>query len=163
MNILLPQWFQTAKKINCSVFVYNKKESGGTQPRHVSFEALRSTSETRTGDTDSSTNNVNENGTTVNTDAMDERTKAYKKAEETYQSNQQLLKDAAPNKKVNLKTATDYANAEASLVESYLNNNVDSDVSVKFSSRGEQGKRYSAGVDTSLSRDSAKGEARRRN
>lgn len=155
MNILLPQWFQTAKKINCSVFVYNKKESGGTQPRHVSFEALRSTSETRTGDTDSSTNNVNENGTTVNTDAMDERTKAYKKAEETYQSNQQLLKDAAPNKKVNLKTATDYANAEASFVESYLNNNVDSDISVKFSSIGEQGKRYSAGIDTSLSRDSA--------
>ena len=85
----------------------------------------------------------------------DERTKAYRKAEETYQSNQQLLKDAAPNKKVNLKTATDYANAEASFVESYLNSNVDSDVSVKFSSRGEQGKRYSAGVDTSLSRDSA--------
>lgn len=85
----------------------------------------------------------------------DERTKAYRKAEETYQSNQQLLKDAAPNKKVNLKTATDYANAEASLVESYLNSNVDSDISVKFSSRGEQGKRYSAGVDTSLSRDSA--------
>lgn len=85
----------------------------------------------------------------------DERTKAYKKAEDTYQSNQQLLKDAAPNKKVNLKTATDYANAEASLVESYLNSNVDSDVSVKFSSRGEQGKRYSAGVDTSLNRDSA--------
>ena len=90
-----------------------------------------------------------------NPSTADERTKAYRKAEETYQSNQQLLKDAAPNKKVNLKTATDYANAEASLVESYLNNNVDSDVSVKFSSRGEQGKRYSAGVDTSLSRDSA--------
>ncbi len=85
----------------------------------------------------------------------DERTKAYRKAEETYQSNQQLLKDAAPNKKVDLKTATDYANAEASFVESFINNNVDSDVSVKFSSRGEQGKRYSAGVDTSLSRDSA--------
>lgn len=85
----------------------------------------------------------------------DERTKAYRKAEETYQSNQQLLKDAAPNKKVNLKTATDYANAEASLVESYLNSNVDSDISVKFSSRVEQGKKYSAGVDTSLSRDSA--------
>lgn len=137
-------------------FLYiTKKESAGTQPRHVSFEALRSTSETRTGDTDSSTNNVNENGTTINTDAVDERTKAYRKAEETYQSNQQLLKDAAPNKKVNLKTATDYANAEASLVESYLNSNVDSDISVKFSSRGEQGKRYSAGVDTSLNRDSA--------
>ena len=85
----------------------------------------------------------------------DERTKAYRKAEDTYQSNQQLLKDAAPNKKVDLKTATDYANAEASFVESYLNNNVDSDISVKFSSRREQGKRYSAGVDTSLSRDSA--------
>lgn len=85
----------------------------------------------------------------------DERTKAYRKAEDTYQSNQQLLKDAAPNKKVNLKTATDYANAEASLVESYLNSNVDSDISVKFSSRVEQGKKYSAGVDTSLSRDSA--------
>lgn len=90
-----------------------------------------------------------------NPSTADERTKAYRKAEETYQSNQQLLKDAAPNKKVNLKTATDYANAEASFVESYLNNNVDSDISVKFSSRGEQGKRYSAGVDTSLSRDSA--------
>lgn len=85
----------------------------------------------------------------------DERTKAYRKAEDTYQSNQQLLKDAAPNKKVNLKTATDYANAEASLVESYLNSNVDSDISVKFSSRVEQGKKYSAGVDTSLSRDIA--------
>lgn len=143
------------KRLIVQSLYITKKESGGTQPRHVSFEALRSTSETRTGDTDSSTNNVNENGTTVNTDAMDERTKAYKKAEETYQSNQQLLKDAAPNKKVNLKTATDYANAEASLVESYLNSNVDSDISVKFSSKGEQGKRYSAGVDTSLSRDSA--------
>lgn len=143
------------KRLIVQSLYITKKESGGTQPRHVSFEALRSTSETRTGDTDSSTNNVNENGTTVNTDAMDERTKAYKKAEETYQSNQQLLKDAAPNKKVNLKTATDYANAEASLVESYLNSNVDSDISVKFSSRGEQGKKYSAGVDTSLNRDSA--------
>lgn len=90
-----------------------------------------------------------------NPSTADERTKAYRKAEETYQSNQQILKDAAPNKKVDLKTATDYANAEASFVESYLNNNVDSDISVKFSSRGEQGKRYSAGVDTSLSRDSA--------
>lgn len=143
------------KRLIVQSLYITKKESGGTQPRHVSFEALRSTSETRTGDTDSSTNNVNENRTAVNTDAGDERTKAYRKAEETYQSNQQLLKDAAPNKKVNLKTATDYANAEASLVESYLNSNVDSDISVKFSSRGEQGKRYSAGVDTSLSRDSA--------
>lgn len=143
------------KRLIVQSLYITKKESGGTQPRHVSFEALRSTSETRTGDTDSSTNNVNENGTTVNTDAMDERTKAYRKAEETYQSNQQLLKDAAPNKKVSLKTATDYANAEASFVESFINNNVDSDVSVKFSSRGEQGKRYSASVDTSLSRDSA--------
>lgn len=143
------------KRLIVQSLYITKKESGGTQPRHVSFEALRSTSETRTGDTDSSTNNVNENRTAVNTDAGDERTKAYRKAEETYQSNQQLLKDAAPNKKVNLKTATDYANAEASLVESYLNSNVDSDISVKFSSKGEQGKRYSAGVDTSLSRDSA--------
>lgn len=65
MNILLPQWFQTAKKINCSVFVYNKKESGGTQTRHASLETLRFTSETRTGDTDSSTRNINENGTAV--------------------------------------------------------------------------------------------------
>ena len=65
MNILLPQWFKTAKKINCSVFVYNKKESGGTQPRHASLETLRFTSETRTGDTDSSTRNINENGTAV--------------------------------------------------------------------------------------------------
>lgn len=96
--------------------------------------------------------NISQN---VNNDKISERAKAYRKAEETYQSNQQLLKDAAPNKKVNLKTATDYANAEASLVESYLNSNVDSDISVKFSSRGEQGKKYSAGVDTSLSRDSA--------
>lgn len=96
--------------------------------------------------------NISQN---VNNDKISERAKAYRKAEETYQSNQQLLKDAAPNKKVNLKTATDYANAEASLVESYLNSNVDSDISVKFSSRGEQGKRYSAGVDTSLNRDSA--------
>ncbi len=99
--------------------------------------------------------NLNENGTAVNTDVRDERAKAYRKAEETYQSNQQLLKDAAPNKKVDLKTATDYANAEAIFVESFINNNVDSDVSVKFSSRGEQRKRYSAGVDTSLNRDSA--------
>lgn len=96
--------------------------------------------------------NISQN---VNNDKISERMKAYRKAEDTYQSNQQLLKDAAPNKKVNLKTATDYANAEASLVESYLNSNVDSDISVKFSSRGEQGKKYSAGVDTSLSRDSA--------
>lgn len=96
--------------------------------------------------------NISQN---VNNDKISERAKAYRKAEDTYQSNQQLLKDAAPNKKVNLKTATDYANAEASLVESYLNSNVDSDISVKFSSRVEQGKKYSAGVDTSLSRDSA--------
>ena len=39
------------------------------------------TSETRTGDTDSSTNNVNENGTAVNTDAGE---KAYRKAEEAF-------------------------------------------------------------------------------
>lgn len=97
----------------------------------------------------------NVSDTYQNPSTPDERTKAYRKAEETYQSNQQLLKDAAPNKKVNLKTATDYANAEASLIESYINSNVDSDISVKFSSRGEQGKKYSAGVDTSLSRDSA--------
>lgn len=143
------------KRLIVQSLYITKKESGGTQPRHVSFEALRSTSETRTGDTDSSTNNVNENRTAVNTDAGDERTKAYRKAEDAYQSNQQLLKDAAPSKKVNLKTATDYANAEASLIENYINSNVDSDISVKFSSRGEQGKRYSAGVDTSLNRDSA--------
>ena len=57
------------------------------------------TSETRTGDTDSSTNNVNENRTAVNTDAGDERTKAYRKAEDTYQSNQQLLKEAGVDNK----------------------------------------------------------------
>ena len=84
------------------------------------------TSETRTGDTDSSTNNVNENGTAVKTDTGNERTKACRKAEGTYRSKQQLLKDATPNKKADLKTATDYANVEASLIESYLNSNVDS-------------------------------------
>lgn len=65
MNNLVATMLSNRKKINCPVFVYNKKESAGAQPRHVSFEALRSTSETRTGDTDSSTNNVNENGTAV--------------------------------------------------------------------------------------------------
>lgn len=29
--------FSNRKKINCPVFVYNKKESAGTQPRHASF------------------------------------------------------------------------------------------------------------------------------
>ena len=96
--------------------------------------------------------NISQN---VNNNEISERAKAYRKAEETYRSNQQLLKDAAPSKKVDLKTATDYANAEAILIENYLNSNVDSDISVKFPSREEQGKRYSAGVDTSLNRDSA--------
>ena len=54
------------------------------------------TSETRTGDTDSSTNNVNENGTAVNIDAGE---KAYRKAEEAYQFNQQLPKRAPPQTK----------------------------------------------------------------
>ena len=41
-------------------------------------------------------------GAYQNHSTPDERAKAYRKAEETYQSNQQLLKDAAPNKKVRL-------------------------------------------------------------
>ena len=56
--------------------------------------------------------NLQENHRAVNS-ARDERTKAYRKAEETYRSNQQLLKAAAPNRKVNLNAATDYADAEA--------------------------------------------------
>ena len=87
------------KSLNVQSLYITKKESGGTQPRHASFETLRFTSETRTGDTDPSTNNVNENGTAVKTDTGNERTKACRKAEETYRSNQQLLKDATPNKK----------------------------------------------------------------
>lgn len=94
---LVATMFSNRKKrlIVQSLYI-TKKESGGTQPRHVSFEALRSTSETRAGDTDSSANNVNENGTTVNTDAGE---KAYRKAEEAYQFNQQLPKRAPPQTK----------------------------------------------------------------
>ena len=53
--------------------------------------------------------NISQN---VNNNEISERTKAYRKVEETYQSNQQLPKAAAPNRKVNLNAATDYANAE---------------------------------------------------
>ena len=95
MNILLPRCFQTAKRLIAQSLYTTKKESAGTQPRHASFYPTF-TSETRTGDTDSSTNNVNENGTAVNTDAGE---KAYRKAEEAYQFNQQLPKRAPPQTK----------------------------------------------------------------
>ncbi len=125
MNILLPRCFQTAKRLIAqSLYITKKNRQGPSRVMPILYPTF--TSETRTGDTDSSTNNVNENGTAVKTDTGNERTKACRKAEETYRSNQQLLKDATPNKKANLKTAANYTNAEASLIESRLNSNVDS-------------------------------------
>ena len=95
MNILLPRCFQTAKRLIAqSLYITKKNRQGPSRVMPLLYPTF--TSETRTGDTDSSTNNVNENGTAVNTDAGE---KAYRKAEEAYQFNQQLPKRAPPQTK----------------------------------------------------------------
>ena len=52
--------------------------------------------------------------------SYEEKERAYRKAEATYESNQQLLKDAAPNQTISLKDAKNCAKAENDLMASYL-------------------------------------------
>lgn len=87
--------FQTAKRLIAqSLYITKKNRQGPSRVMPLLYPTF--TSETRAGDTDSSANNVNENGTVVNTDAGE---KAYRKAEEAYQFNQQLPKRAPPQTK----------------------------------------------------------------
>lgn len=85
---------------------------------------------------------------------LENKAKAYRKAQATYESNQQLLKDAAPNKAIDLKTATNYASAEADLVSSLINRDMGENATFYFET-SKTGRKFSAAIDTSLSNEAA--------
>lgn len=86
--------------------------------------------------------------------SYEERKKAYRKAEATYQSNQQLLKDAAPSKTIDYKTAKNYASAEADLVASLINRDM-GDNATFFFETSKTGRKFTAAIDTALTNEAA--------
>lgn len=86
--------------------------------------------------------------------SYEEKKKAYRKAEATYESNQQLLKDAAPSKTIDYKTAKNYASAEADLVARLINRDTGDDATFFFET-SKTGRKFTAAVDTALSNEAA--------